>query len=89
MRRTQIYLDEKQHSQLKRRAAAAGTTISDLIRRAVDAQLAEPVDDEEWRRHWKEVVDATAGIAPYLPDSETYLDEIRAEERRRRAAGER
>ncbi len=43
-RRTQILLDEERHASLRRRAAASGRSVGDLIREAIDLQLA---DEEE------------------------------------------
>ncbi len=86
MRRTQIYLGEEQHAELARRAAAAGITVSQLIRGAIDDVLDQAEPDEQWRSGWRQAVAATAGIAPYLPEGTVYVDEMRAEERRRRSA---
>jgi len=49
MRRTQIYLTEKQGRLLERRARASGQTVSALIRQAVDQTYAvrRPVSREE------------------------------------------
>lgn len=77
MRRTQIYLDEEQAAQLDERAGADGTTRSELIRRAVDAYLGQPPEADEWRARWKAAIEATAGIAPYLPPGSEYVDELR------------
>src|SRR6478609_5663338 len=77
-RRTQIYLDEKQTAKLDERAAAEGTTRSKLIRRAIDAYLAQEMQDAAaWREQWQEAVAETAGIAPHLPDGVEYVDELR------------
>ncbi len=86
LRRTQIYLGEEQHAELSRRAAAAGITVSQLIRGAIDDVLDQAEPDEQWRSGWRQAVAATAGIAPYLPEGTVYVDEMRAEERRRRSA---
>jgi len=86
MRRTQIYLGGEQHAELARRAAAAGSTVSEIIRGAIDDVLSRAEPDEEWQSRWQQAVAATAGIAPYLPDGIAYVDEVRAEERRRRSA---
>lgn len=81
MRRTQIYLEDGQHSQLAKRAAEDGTTTSELIRRAIDAFLQRPKADEDWQKRWREAMDATFGIAPYL--SETYVRDLRDVDARR------
>ncbi len=86
MRRTQIYLGDDQHGELARRAAAAGVTVSEIIRGAIDDVLEQAEPDEEWRSRWRQAVADTAGIAPYLPEGTAFVDEMRAEERRRRSA---
>lgn len=40
MRRTQIYLDDRQRRKLDRVASGTGRTVSDLIREAIDARYA-------------------------------------------------
>jgi metal-responsive CopG/Arc/MetJ family transcriptional regulator len=77
-RRTQIYLDEEQTAKLDERAAAEGTTRSKLIRRAIDAYLAQEMRDAAaWRTQWQEAVAETAGIAPYLEEGVEYVDKLR------------
>lgn len=77
-RRTQIYLDEEQTAKLDERAAAEGTTRSTLIRRAIDAFLAEKEEKTlSWREQWQEAVAESAGIAPYLEDGAEYVEKIR------------
>ena len=51
MVRTQIQLTEKQARRLKQLAAAQGRSMADLIRRSVDALLAQPnAHDDEAKR---------------------------------------
>ncbi|HWO83693.1 MAG TPA: CopG family transcriptional regulator [Solirubrobacterales bacterium] len=77
-RRTQIYLDEGQTAKLDERAAAEGTTRSTLIRRAIDAYLAQEIQDAAaWREQWQKAVAETAGIAPHLEDGVEYVDKLR------------
>jgi predicted transcriptional regulator len=77
-RRTQIYLDEGQTAKLDERAAAEGTTRSTLIRRAIDAFLAQEMQDAAaWQEQWQEAVAETAGIAPYLEDGVEYVEKLR------------
>jgi len=45
VRRTQIYLEERQLAKLKSAAKAEQRTVSDLIRDAIDEKLARPVDE--------------------------------------------
>ena len=78
MHRTQIYLDEKQTTRLDERAAAEGTSRSTVIRRAVDDYLAkEDQDSAAWQGQWREALEASAGVAPYLGDGSEYVEEIR------------
>ena len=44
MVRTQIYLDETQHKELKLRAEQKGTSLSELIREIIDINLSEKKD---------------------------------------------
>src|SRR5258706_10213398 len=67
MKRYQIYLDEAQHLELCRRAERSGTSVSSVIRRALDAELALP-DGEERLEVWRRAVAETAGSAAYLPE---------------------
>lgn len=83
-RRTQIYLDEGQTAKLDERAAAEGTTRSTLIRRAIDAYLAQEMRDaEDWRKQWQEAVAETAGIAPHLEGGVEYVEKLRRAEAER------
>ncbi len=93
MKRTQIYLDDRQDDDLARRAAAEGLTKSALIRRAVDEYLDNDGDDELRLARFKAAVEAVAGAAPDLPEGSLYVERLRALEvgrqeeieRRRRA----
>lgn len=77
MKRTQIYLDEKQDERLARRARASGTTKSDLIREAVDAYLAGPEDRAGQLTAFRAAVRAVAGSIVRLPSGRRYVDEMR------------
>lgn len=77
MRRTQIYIDESQGELLAAAARREGVTMSALIRRAIDAYLAENSSETERLKRFREAVEATAGIAPYLPSGADYVDEVR------------
>jgi len=79
----QIDLDEEQAARLDERAGVDGTTRSALIRRAIDAYLDQPLEADEWRARWKAAIDATAGIAPYLPPGREYVEEMRRTHRPR------
>lgn len=93
VKRTQIYLEDRQDDKLARRAAAEGLTKSALIRRAVDEYLDNDADDELRLARFRAAVDAVAGAAPDLPQGAVYVERLRAFdasrqkeiERRRRA----
>lgn len=77
VRRTQIYLDESQHERLGKRAAAAGTTKSDLIREALDAYLAGPENEKTQLLAFRAAVRAVAGSARRLPKGRRYVEQLR------------
>lgn len=78
MNRTQIYLDEAQAARLDERAAAEGTSRSMVIRRAVDAYLAqEDRDAAAWQAQWRKALEGSAGCAPYLEEGSEYVEDIR------------
>jgi predicted transcriptional regulator len=82
--RTQIYLDDDQTARLDSRAAAAGTSRSELIRRAVDAYLSrEEQEVAAWRAQWRKAIEGTAGVAPNLEEGADYVEDIRREDARR------
>lgn len=77
MKRTQIYLEESQDQRLAKRARAAGTTKSDLIREAVDAYLTSPEDEEAQLLAFQAAVRAAAGSVPRLPKGRRYVEDLR------------
>lgn len=83
VRRTQIYLDETQHERLAKRARAAGTTRSDLIREAVDAYLDGDEDERARLRAFRAAVRVVSGAAPRLPKGSRYVDDLRRADRER------
>jgi Ribbon-helix-helix protein, copG family len=78
VKRTQIYLDDRQDDDLGRRAAAEGVTKSALIRRAVDEYLDSDGDDELRLVRFRAAIDAVAGAAPDLPQGSLYVERVRA-----------
>ena len=78
VKRTQIYLDDKQDDRIARRAAAEGVTKSALIRRAVDRYLDNDGDDDTRLARLRAAVDAVAGSAPDLPPGAAYVERLRA-----------
>jgi Arc/MetJ family transcription regulator len=83
MKRTQIYLDERQAAELNRRARVRGTTASKMIREAIDEYLAEPDAAEGRLARYRAALDASFGIAPYLPDGAGYVEKLRQGDRDR------
>ena len=78
VKRTQIYLDETQDERLSRRAAALDSTKSALIREAIDAYLQRDATDAGRLARFRETVEAVAGVAPYLPSGEAYVEDLRS-----------
>ena len=75
---TQISLDAEQTAKLDKLAATNRTTRSTVIRRAVDAYIAQAEQDTvAWRERWQQAVADTAGIAPHLEDGVEYVDNLR------------
>jgi hypothetical protein len=83
MKRTQIYLDERQAEELSRRAAVRGTTASKMIREAIDRYLVEPERDAERLARYRAALDAAFGVAPYLADGVAYTNALRTTDRTR------
>lgn len=50
MTRTQIYLDDDQKAALRLLAAGRGSTVSDIVREAVDRLLAGELQGTDWVR---------------------------------------
>ena len=83
VKRTQIYLDERQAEELSRHAAARGTTASKMIREAIDQYLADPDDAAERLARYRTALDGAFGVAPYLADGATYVEGLRVADRMR------
>jgi len=83
VKRTQIYLENRQADELARRARTRGVTASHVIREAINQYLAEPEDDAERLARFRAALDETFGIAPYLPPGLEYVEELRRADRRR------
>jgi hypothetical protein len=89
VKRTQIYLDDRQDEELARRAAAEGLTKSALIRRAVDSYLNDTGDEQLRLARFNAAVEAVAGVAPDLPPGSLYVERLRALDMRRQEEIER
>jgi predicted DNA-binding protein len=77
VKRTQIYLDEDQAARLARRAQAQGSTVSSVIREAIEAYLSDPDDSQnELARQRQALQDGFAAV-PRLPEGSAYVDELR------------
>lgn len=93
VKRTQIYLEDRQDDELARRAAAESQTKSALIRLAVDEYLRNDAGEELRLARFRAAVDAVAGAAADLPPGSVYVERLRTLdasrheeiERRRRA----
>ena len=83
VKRTQIYLDERQAAELGQRAKVRGTTASKMIREAIDAYLAGPDDAAERLARYRSALDETFGAAPYLAEGSRYVEELRRADRAR------
>lgn len=83
VKRTQIYLDDRQAEQLRRRGAVRGATASSMIREAIDQYLAEPDDAADRLARYRAALDTSFAVAPYLPDGARYVEELRAADRSR------
>lgn len=80
VRRTQIYLGEAQDRALAARAAASGTTKSQVIRHAIDAFLARP-EDTAWESRIDEIIEDLKRHPVHLDpdvDGAAYVDHYRA-----------
>jgi Arc/MetJ-type ribon-helix-helix transcriptional regulator len=66
MVRTQITLTEEQHRRLARVARARGVSMSELVRQAVDATVADA--DEQTRRNWERAKAVIGAFDSGIPD---------------------
>lgn len=83
MRRTQIYLDDRQADELSRRASVRGTTASKMIRDAIDQYLAGSDDEADRLARYRAALEESFGAAPYLAAGARYVDELREADRDR------
>src|SRR6185437_5918978 len=83
MRRTQLYLEDDAWKALHIRARQSGTSISELVRQAVREKFLSG------RVNRKEAMEALVGIwkdRADLPDTETYIRQLRDDTRLKRIA---
>lgn len=73
MQRTQIYITEEQQRRIAARAADAGVSKAQVIRRMLDEGLGVDDGAEERRR----AIRATAGTLPDADDWESWLTRVR------------
>jgi predicted DNA-binding protein len=83
VKRTQIYLDTEQDRELAGRATAAGTTKSSLIREAIEQYLAAPDDAAARLAEFHAAIDEFARAPVGLQDGRSYVEDMRARDRRR------
>ena len=82
MRRTQIYLDDKQVAQLKAAARTSSRTVSEVIRDAIDEKLARAEEPDDFER----ALTAAAGIWATRKDLGSVDDYVRRVRRDRRGS---
>lgn len=82
VRRTQIYLDERQLARLKTSARAARRSVSEIIREAIDDQLARPGEPDEFEG----ALAAAVGLWANRTDLDTTDDYVCRIRRDRRGA---
>ena len=68
--RTQVYLGEEQRRALKLLAASSDSTVSDLVRRAVDRLLAGEFAGKDWATEMDAVVGRLRSAGPEHSDEE-------------------
>lgn len=76
MKRTQIYISEEQERRIASRAADAGASKAEIIRRLLDRGLGIDDGAEVQLR----AVDETFGIVPDAPDWPEWLAQVRGED---------
>ena len=89
MKRTQIYLDTDQDRRLARRAIAAGTTKSTLIREAIESYLSSADDDANRLKQFQSALDAVARAPVNLESGRDYVERMRAADEEGREDSER
>ena len=77
VRRTQIYIDEAQGERLADIAERSRTTMSGVIRDAIDSYLERESSSDARLTRFRAAVTAAAGSAPELPPGEEYVEAIR------------
>jgi Ribbon-helix-helix protein, copG family len=75
MLRTQIYITVEQERRIAARAADAGVSKAEVIRRLLNQGL--ELDDGTAER--RRLIESTAGIVPDADDWETWLQRVRGE----------
>ena len=82
VQRTQIYLDERQLARLRSAARATRRSVSEIIREAIDDQLARPEEKDEF----ESALAAAIGLWTNRTDLESTDDYVRRIRRDRRGA---
>ena len=79
MKRTQIYLDQRQIARLRAAARASQRTVSDIVREAIDQRLAHP-DEPEFESALRNVAGIWSDRDDLGPTAE-YVRKIRQDRR--------
>lgn len=79
MHRTNIYLDDATVRSLKLLAAARGKSMSDLVRDAIDAMLAESANGVNWREEVLGILQRSHDRDTPDMSAEDIMAEVRAE----------
>lgn len=83
MRRTQIYLDDRQHGDLAALAKQRGVTSSALIREAIDRYIAGQLSPQEKLAELRALGAKFAARSASADDSATTVDNLRSGDARR------
>jgi len=78
VKRTQIYLDLDQDRRLARRATAAGTTKSTLIREAIETYLSSADEDASRLKQFRSALDVVEASPVKLQSGRDYVERLRA-----------
>lgn len=78
MRRTNVYLDERQIDLLRLLGERRGESVASLVREAIDAYLEsqgiEPVTEDEWRRRFDALMSDRRTVAEELGLTEEQVE---------------
>lgn len=78
MRRTQIYLDDQQHSGLSALAKKRGVTASAVIREAIDQYIAQRLSPQEKLAELRALGAKFGAATPAADDSAAIVEKLRS-----------